>query len=1042
MPTRDDLDTIMIIGSGPIQIGQAAEFDYSGSQACKAIQEEGMDVVLVNSNPATIMTDPQMADNVYVEPLTPDAIERIIAEEEPDGIAAGLGGQKGLNIASEMAERGVLDEHGVEILGCSRETIETTEDRELFRERMHEIDQPVCQSEPVESLKAAEAAAEELGYPVVVRPAYTLGGSGGGIADDPDELHEIVSRGLELSRIGQVLVEESIEGWKEFEYELMRDANDTTITVVNMENVDPVGVHTGDSTVVTPSQTLTDEEHHKLRTAAIDIIRDLDIKGGCNIQFAVDPDTGDYRVIEVNPRVSRSSALASKATGYPIARVAAKISVGKDLHEIENDITKETPASFEPMIDYTVVKIPRWPFEKLYNVEDSLTTQMKGTGEVMAIGRTLEEAFQKAVRSLDLSTIDGWERPEEPRIDEPNSLRLFALYHALREGTQVEELAERTGIDPFYLQKLANIVDMEESLEMAPETVERAKQNGFTDRQIAEETGSAVEEVRAVREEHDILPTYRMVDTCAGEFEAVTPFFYSAFEQENEVGDAGDAGEDAVVIVGGGPIRIGQGIEFDYSCVHAIDGVNAAGAEAYMVNNNPETVSTDYDMSDSLFFEPLTAEDLGNIVERTGAEKVMVQFGGQTSVDVAVPLEEELAERGIDADIVGTAPAKMDLLEDRDRFDDALADLGIPTPESGSATSFAEAKQVADRIGYPVLVRPSYVIGGRAMRIVADEEELQEFMEEAVKVSPERPILVDNFLEGATELDVDAVADGDDVLIGGVMEHIEPAGVHSGDSACVLPPQDVSEQAVETATEYVRTIAREFDIVGFLNVQLAVQEGDAGNGDPVAEPEVYVLEANPRASRTIPYVSKHTEVPLARIAARVMMGDALADMDIERTDADRVSVKEVVFPFGKFEEIDMNLGPEMKSTGEVMGIADSFGAAYYKAQAAAGNEIPLGGAALVVTAGTDVTDQVTGLLDLGYDVDVREEPPEDMFRNAYDVIVDLSDTNAIKRQAYEEQTPYFSTIEAFDAAVRAVEDVKDRDRLPVAPLTEHGGGAG
>jgi carbamoyl-phosphate synthase large subunit len=933
MPKREGLKKVLVIGSGPIQIGQAAEFDFSGSQACRALREEGVQVVLVNSNPATIMTDFEMADVIYVEPLVVDVVAKIIEKEHPNGILAGLGGQTALNITAELAERGIISRYGVKLLGTPLEAIYGAEDRERFKQTMERINEPIPRGITVTSLEEAENASAELGLPLVIRPSYTLGGTGGGIARTMDELREIVSYGLQVSRIHQVLLEESVLGWKEIEYEVMRDAKDTCITICNMENIDPIGIHTGESIVVTPSQTLSDEDHQMLRSAAIKIIRALKVEGGCNIQFALKE--GEYRVIEVNPRVSRSSALASKATGYPIARVAAKIAIGLSLDEIRNDVTKETPASFEPAIDYVVVKIPRWPFDKFSAADRTLTTSMKSTGEVMAIGRTFEEALQKALRSMDIdkgfgSGYDTWSEKElRYLLETPTDDRIFAIYEALKKGFSVDDSAELSDIDPFFIKKIEKIVRFEERLkDNLSENLHKAKRMGFTDEQIAQLTGRARAEIHEQRQERNIHPTYKMVDTCAAEFEAKTPYFYSSYEHECELKPSR---RRKVLIIGAGPIRIGQGIEFDYCTVHAVQALKEEGIEAHIINNNPETVSTDYDTSDKLFFEPLTLEDVMNVIEKEQYDGVMVQFGGQTSVNLAVPLKRELERIKAKTEIMGTDPENIDIAEDRERFSKFLYQLNVPQADSGYATSVEGAKAEAARIGFPVLVRPSYVLGGRAMQIVYDEQDMIRYMREAVRVSKEKPVLIDKFLEKSVEVDVDAVCDGDEVLIGAIMEHIEEAGVHSGDSTCVIPPQSLSEETIETIRDYVTRIALSLQIRGLLNVQMAVKDG-----------VVYVLEVNPRSSRTIPYVAKATGIPLAKLAAKVMLGHKLRDFEIEERAIAHVAVKEVVLPFAKFKGVDIILGPEMKSTGEVMGIDDEFDRAFFKAELAAGNPLPSG----------------------------------------------------------------------------------------------------
>ncbi|ABE51822.1 carbamoyl-phosphate synthase large subunit [Methanococcoides burtonii] len=942
MAKRNDIKKILLIGSGPIMIGQAAEFDFSGTQACRSLKEEGYKVVLVNSNPATIMTDPEMADAVYIEPLEAKIIAKIIEKERPDAIIAGIGGQTGLNLTSELAEMGVFEKFNVELLGTSLEAIKNTEDRELFKNKMEDIGEKVPRSVAVSTLKEAEAIIDELGLPLIIRPAYTLGGAGGGIAYTKEQLLEISERGLRRSRINQVLIEESVLGWKEFEYEVMRDSNDTCIVICNMENLDPMGVHTGESIVVTPSQTLNDIEHQMLRTAAIKIIRALGIEGGCNIQFAAKD--GEYRIVEVNPRISRSSALASKATGYPIARVTAKIAIGMTLDEILNDVTKKTPASFEPTIDYIVTKIPRWPFDKFVTADKTLTTAMKSTGEVMSIGRTIEESLQKAVRSLDIDMKFGnktWEQAEIiTLLKTPTSERLFVIFHALNTGMSIEEVSELSGIDVFFIEKIDNIVKMEKKLaaelfagEPDIALLTEAKRLGFTDERIGEMTGKSREEINDLRRNNDVISTYKMVDTCAAEFAAETPYYYSCYETMCE-----DVPTDRkkILILGAGPIRIGQGIEFDYCTVHAVTAIREDGIEAHIVNNNPETVSTDYDTSDKLFFEPLTLEDVMNIIEREKPYGVLVQFGGQTSVNLALPLQKELARRtDLDTIIMGTSPEDIDMAENREKFNLMMSKLGVAQPEAGYATSQEDAIEIATRIGYPVLVRPSYVLGGRAMEIVYEQNDLERYMREAVRVSPEQPVLIDDFLEAAVEIDVDAVCDGKDVLIGAIMEHIEEAGVHSGDSACVIPPRYLSEETLNTVRDYTRKIALSLNVIGLINIQMAEQDG-----------KVYVLEANPRSSRTIPFVSKAVGLPLAKIAAQVIIGHSLEELGYAQQDelhVEHYSVKEVLLPFDKLPGADPVLGPEMKSTGEVMGIDYDFGRAFFKAQLSADNLLPLSG---------------------------------------------------------------------------------------------------
>ncbi len=925
MPKKSHIKKVLIIGSGPIQIGQAAEFDFSGSQACRALREEGVEVVLVNSNPATIQTDPDTADVIYIEPLKAELIAKIIQKEKPDGVLSGMGGQTGLNMTAELAEMGALD--GVEILGTPLEAIYRGEDREQFRDLMNAIGEPVPRSMILENMNQVDEAVREVGLPAIIRPAYTLGGSGGGVAHTPEEMRRIIEIGLARSRIHQVLVEESVAGWKEIEFEVMRDASDTCIIVCGMENVDPMGIHTGESVVVAPILTLRDDEFQTLRTAAIKIIRALDVQGGCNIQFAYRE--GDYRIIEVNPRVSRSSALASKATGYPIARVAAKIAIGLRLDEIMNTVTGVTPASFEPAIDYVVVKVPRWPFDKFKSADRTLTTAMKSTGEVMSIGRTVEEAFKKALRSLD-TDMQRHTSPSEIRmiLTSPTDERFGCLFDAFREGFTVGEVADLTAITPFFLEKIKNIVDLERKLQTAfePEDVRAAVRCGFSNEELQALTGKTVDEIGALAG----TPTYKMVDTCAAEFPATTPYFYSTWEEGCELTRDGAR---KVLILGSGPIRIGQGIEFDYCTVHAVMALREEEEiEVHIVNNNPETVSTDADTSDRLFFEPMQLEDVMNILKKDDYYGVMVQFGGQNSVNLAVPLEAEIRRLGLPTKILGTSPDAMDAAEDRDRFSRLLTRLGIPSPANNSAYSEEEAREMAGAIGYPVLVRPSYVLGGRAMELVHDEAELKSYIKEAVRVSRKHPVLIDSFLQSAVEIDVDAVCDGTDVLIGGIMEHIEWAGVHSGDSACVIPPQSLSPSVVARVRDYTKKIALGLGVVGLINIQYAVQDD-----------VVYVLEANPRASRTVPFVAKATGIALAKLAAKVMVGRKLADMGVNEREIEYVAVKEVLLPFNKLPGVDTVLGPEMKSTGEVMGIDYDFGRAYYKACTAADNTLPTTG---------------------------------------------------------------------------------------------------
>ncbi|QCJ46222.1 carbamoyl-phosphate synthase large subunit [Haloprofundus sp. MHR1] len=1037
--TSDDR-TILLIGSGPIQIGQAAEFDYSGAQACRALREEGARVVLVNSNPATIMTDPEMADRVYIEPITTEAISEIIEKERPDGVIAGLGGQTGLNVTAELAEEGVLEEYDVEIMGTPLDTIYATEDRDLFRQRMEKIGQPMPKSttisldegEKVANITEADleervdAAVDEVGgLPVIARTTYTLGGSGSGVVDEMEELIERVRKGLRLSRNSEVLITESIAGWVELEYEVMRDADDSCIIICNMENLDPMGIHTGESVVVTPSQVIPDEGHQEMRDAALEVIRELGIQGGCNIQFAWHDDGtpgGEYRVVEVNPRVSRSSALASKATGYPIARVTAKVALGKRLHEIENEITGETTAAFEPAIDYVVTKVPRWPKDKFEDVDFTLGTAMKSTGEAMAIGRTFEESLLKALRSSEYEPAVDWadvadEELETEYLEKPSPDRPYAMFEAFERGYSVADVAELTGIESWYVERYGRVV--ESTVAAAEGDFSAAASAGLTNVDVAATAGVGVEEVEMSVPDR----SFKQVDTCAGEFEASTPYYYSARQPEFLNGDPLDevrVDRDAtsVVVVGGGPIRIGQGVEFDYCAVHAVRALREQGIDAHVVNNNPETVSTDYDTSDGLFFEPITAEEVADVVEATGADGVMVQFGGQTSVNVGEPLEAELARRGLDCEILGTTVEAMDLAEDRDRFNALMEEMGVAQPRGGTATTEEEALELAGDIGYPVLVRPSYVLGGRAMRVVDDDDELEAYIQEAVRVSPDKPILVDEFLDGAVELDVDAVSDGEDVIIGGVMEHVESAGVHSGDSACVIPPQSLDAETMGRVREVTEDIARALETVGLLNVQLAVKDG-----------EVYVLEANPRSSRTVPFVSKAAGVPIAKLAAKVMAGASLAELSVEEQIPEHASVKEVVLPFDRLPGSDPRLGPEMKSTGEVMGTARSFGKAYGKAQSAAGSPIPEGGTAVVSFLGdsfpapeSEEAEELREELSTVYDVGEFDDVTAALRKGDVDLVV--SDDRDLLETCVSEEVPYFSTAASTKAALTAL-DVRD-----------------
>ncbi|WNF24416.1 carbamoyl-phosphate synthase large subunit [Mesobacillus jeotgali] len=946
MPKRKDVHSILVIGSGPIIIGQAAEFDYAGTQACIALREEGYKVILVNSNPATIMTDTEIADVVYIEPLTLEFVARIIRKERPDAILPTLGGQTGLNLAVELAKAGVLEECDVEILGTKLEAINQAEDRELFRSLMNELGQPVPDSDIIHNLNEAYTFVERVGYPVIVRPAFTMGGTGGGICSNEKELIEIVTSGIKNSPVGQCLLEKSIAGFKEIEYEVMRDSNDNAIVVCNMENFDPVGVHTGDSIVVAPSQTLSDREYQLLRNASLKIIRALKIEGGCNVQLALDPDSFNYYVIEVNPRVSRSSALASKATGYPIAKLAAKIAVGLTLDEMLNPVTGKTYACFEPALDYVVTKIPRWPFDKFESANRTLGTQMKATGEVMAIGRTFEESLLKAIRSLEADVIHLSLNNQseisnellEKRIRKAGDERLFYLAEAIRRGITIETLHSWSKIDLFFLHKLERLIAFEQELadkKFDFETARSAKRKGFSDKVIADLWNVEEQEVYQWRLEQNLTPVFKMVDTCAAEFESETPYFYSTYEEENE---SAVTERKSVIVLGSGPIRIGQGIEFDYATVHSVKAIKEAGYEAIIVNNNPETVSTDFSISDKLYFEPLTIEDVMNIINLEKPVGAVVQFGGQTAINLA----SKLVDRGVE--ILGTSLEDLDRAEDRDKFEHALSDLQIPLPKGSTAKSVEEAALIATEIGYPVLVRPSYVLGGRAMEIVYKEEELLHYMKNAVKVNPEYPVLIDRYLTGK-EVEVDAISDGENVLIPGIMEHIERAGVHSGDSIGVYPPQSLSEEVKQKLVNYTIDLARGLNIVGLLNIQYVI-----------ANEEVYVLEVNPRSSRTVPFLSKITNVPMAKIATKVILGQSLPEQGYETGvvhEQDGVYVKVPVFSFEKLRRVDITLGPEMKSTGEVMGKDTTLEKALYKGMVAAGMKFREFGTVLLTVADKD-----------------------------------------------------------------------------------------
>ena len=1074
MPKREDIEKIMVIGSGPIVIGQAAEFDYSGSQACKALREEGYKVVLVNSNPATIMTDPEMADRIYIEPLTAEIVAKIVEKETPDALLPTLGGQTALNIAVQLGEMGVLDEYGVELIGAKLDAIKKAEDRELFKECMNRIGLDVPKSDIANDVDEALSIADEIGYPVVVRPAFTLGGTGGGIAYNRRELVEIVEKGLELSMINQVLIEEGVIGWKEFELEVMRDLADNVVIICSIENFDPMGIHTGDSITVAPAQTLTDWEYQRLRDASIKIIREIGVEtGGSNIQFAVHPESERLVAIEMNPRVSRSSALASKATGFPIAKIAAKLAVGYTLDEIPNDITKETPASFEPTIDYVVVKIPRFAFDKFPSADAILGSQMKSVGEVMAIGRTFEEALQKALRSLEIGRYglgcDGKDKkPTREEIIEklrsPNADRVLFIRYALKNGFSVDEIYELTKIDRWFIRKIANIVEMEEELKgwavrtkydigkVPIEVIRKAKRLGFSDVQIAHLFKTDERYVRKLRVKNGIRAVFKMVDTCAAEFEAKTPYYYSTYEDEN---DAPPTPKKKVMILGSGPNRIGQGIEFDYCCCHAVFSLKDEGYETIMVNCNPETVSTDYDTSDRLYFEPITHEDVMNVYENEKPIGVIVQFGGQTPLNIARDLEKSGAK------ILGTSVDSIDFAEDRERFSELLRRLGIPQPDHGIAYSVDEAKEIARRIGYPVLVRPSYVLGGRAMEIVYDEETLVRYVMEAVEVSPEKPILIDKFLEDAIEAEVDALCDGEEVVIGGILEHIEEAGVHSGDSACVIPPISLSKEVIDTIVDYTRKIALALKVVGLINIQFAIKDNT-----------VYVLEANPRASRTVPFISKAVGIPLAKIAAKLMMGKKLKELGVkERLDLNHVAVKEAVFPFIKLPGVDPVLGPEMKSTGEVMGIDYDFGLAYYKAQLGAGMRIPLKGRVFISVKDKDKNERIVWvakkLIELGFEIvatkgtaeflksngikaevvkkvgEGRPNVVDEVINGKIDMIINTpsgkkgrNEGFVIRRLAVDHNIPYITTLAGAMATVKGIEAVK-KSKMTIKCIQEY-----
>ncbi|WP_172369747.1 carbamoyl-phosphate synthase large subunit [Sporosarcina jiandibaonis] len=1051
MPKRNDIETILVIGSGPIVIGQAAEFDYAGTQACLSLKEEGYRVILINSNPATIMTDTEIADKVYIEPITLEFVSRIIRKERPDALLATLGGQTGLNMAIELHDSGILDELNIEILGTKLDAIHQAEDRDLFRTLMNELGEPVPESDIIHNLEEAFAFVERIGYPVIVRPAFTLGGTGGGICENDEELTEIVANGLKASPVTQCLLEKSIAGYKEIEYEVMRDSADNAIVVCNMENIDAVGIHTGDSIVTAPCQTLTDRENQMLRNVSLKIIRELGIEGGCNVQLALDPHSFNYYIIEVNPRVSRSSALASKATGYPIAKLAAKIAVGLTLDEMMNPVTGTTYACFEPTLDYVVTKIPRWPFDKFESAKRNLGTQMKATGEVMAIGRTFEESILKAVRSLeigqfDLALKDGSTKTDkwiEKRIRRAGDERLFFIGEALRRGITVETLHEWSMIDKFFLRKFENIIKYEEVVEANPfdqETLYDAKRMGFSDVAIAKLWKTKEVKIYNLRKELGIVPVYKKVDTCAGEYESDTPYFYGTYEDENE---SNRTDKKSVIVLGSGPIRIGQGVEFDYATVHSVWAIQESGYEAIIINNNPETVSTDFSISDKLYFEPLTLEDVMNIVDLEQPEGVIVQFGGQTAINLADGLEA----RGVK--ILGTSLEDTDRAENRNKFESALREISIPQPLGKTAVSVPEAIAIADEIGYPVLVRPSYVLGGRAMEIVYAEKELIYYMEHAVEASPEQPVLIDRYLTG-TEIEVDAISDGENVLIPGIMEHIERAGVHSGDSIAVFPPQNLSNKYVETITDYTTRLAKGLNIIGLLNIQYVISKD-----------EVYVIEVNPRSSRTVPFLSKITNIPMANVATKAILGQSIVDQDYPTGLAvapEGVYVKVPVFSFEKLGRVDITLGPEMKSTGEVMGKDVTIEKALYKGLVAAGMEIKEYGSVLMTVSDKD-KEEIVGIAkrftNIGYrilatagtanvikDAGIRVEMVDkigsegptllDVIQQgeAQLVINTLTkgkqperDGFQIRRQTVENGIPCFTSLDTADAMLRVIESM-------------------
>ena len=1082
MPRRDDLHKILIIGSGPIIIGQACEFDYSGTQACKALREEGYEVVLVNSNPATIMTDPATADRTYIEQLTPDLVEKVIARERPDALLPTLGGQTGLNLAMALAKRGTLEKYGVEMIGARPDVIAKAEERELFKQAMHKIGLDVCRGKTVHTFEEAQQVVQEIGLPCVIRPSFTLAGSGSGIAYNKADFERMCRHGLDLSPTSEVLLEESIVGWKEYEMEVMRDADDNVVIICAIENFDPMGVHTGDSITVAPAQTLTDKEYQRMRDASLAVIREIGVEtGGSNIQFAINPKNGRMIVIEMNPRVSRSSALASKATGFPIAKIAAKLAVGYRLHELANDITRETRACFEPSIDYVVTKIPRFAFEKFPEADSKLTTQMKSVGETMAIGRTFKESLQKALRGLEVGSFgfgcdskDLWNTPLQPSREEiraklavPNAERIWYLRYAFKSGMTIDETHELTSIDPWFLDNLHEIVEIEDELRgvgelsaASDEQLRRAKRAGFSDRQLATIFGASESEVRDNRKRRGIVAVFKAVDTCAAEFKAFTPYFYSTYEDEDETPAKAPDGK-RIMILGGGPNRIGQGIEFDYCCCHASFALAEMGIESIMVNSNPETVSTDYDTSDLLFFEPLTTEDVLNICDRMKPDGVIVQFGGQTPLNLA----RALANNGVP--IIGTSVDTIEDAEDREKFQRLLTRLDLKQPANGIARTPNEARAIAAKIDFPVLVRPSFVLGGRAMEICYDHAQLERFMGEAFAVAQGQPVLIDRFLEDAIEVDVDCISDGRRTIVAGIMEHIEEAGVHSGDSACAIPPYSLPGPVIDEIRSATEKLARQMQVKGLMNIQFAVKSEEG-------RPNVYVLEVNPRASRTVPFVSKATGMPLAKVAAKIMAGQSLEEQGYETAPIpSHVSVKESVFPFVKFAGVDIVLGPEMRSTGEVMGTSDRFSIAFAKSQLAAGVLLPASGTIFISLAARTKKHAVRlglKLAELGYELVATEGTARELesvgiavktvkklqegHPNLIDYLIDgriqliinthsgkgaRTDEGRIRAAAVSHGVPCITTIQAADAAVRAMEALREepmgvqalQDRLPL-----------